>query len=157
MKIKATDRVWVASLVGWEGQLDGSKSTVSGNRFQLLTGSPLYPLGVSSIKWRYSQWLPCRISGTSRVTRFAQDLAHIKNSSLEAGTETCWGGGKAAAMGLSAHLRDSSPDGCKMAFVFGSVSDVCFQKTRVFSHFLSSGNSSGEFIYKFGTWEWNLI
>lgn len=49
MKIKATDRVWVASLVGWEGQLDGSKSTVSGNRFQLLTGSPLYPLGVSRL------------------------------------------------------------------------------------------------------------
>ena len=26
IKIKATDRVWVASLVGWEGQLDGSKA-----------------------------------------------------------------------------------------------------------------------------------
>lgn len=44
MKIKATIRVWVASLIGWEGHLYGSENTVSGNSFPLLAGSPLYSL-----------------------------------------------------------------------------------------------------------------
>lgn len=89
MKIKATTRVWVASLTGWEGHLDGSENTVSGNSFPLLAGSPLYSLGVLSVKWRYSRWIPWRISGTSWVTHFAEDLAHIKNLSLEVGAKPC--------------------------------------------------------------------
>lgn len=89
MKIKATTRVRVASLTGWEGHLDGSENTVSGNSFPLLAGSPLYSLGVLSVKWRYSRWIPWRISGTSWVTHFAEDLAHIKNLSLEVGAKPC--------------------------------------------------------------------
>lgn len=87
--MKATIRAWVVGLPDWEGQLAGSESIVSGNSFPLSARSPLYSLGVLSVKWRYSQWTPWRISGTSQVTHFAEDLARIKNSNLEVGTKPC--------------------------------------------------------------------